>query len=83
MKLFETVVINCVLESLRVMPVVVTSKTKDSKKSPKRSIKKKKFTWETKEENPESDSARVNSWCDDCKVASLEKMTKRSRVEST
>ncbi|MCI60376.1 hypothetical protein A2U01_0081632, partial [Trifolium medium] len=41
MKLFETCVINCALDSLRVTPVDVTSKTKVSKKPPKRSIKRK------------------------------------------
>ncbi|MCI73500.1 hypothetical protein A2U01_0094764, partial [Trifolium medium] len=34
MKLFKTGVIKCVLDSLRVNPVGVTSKTKGSKKPP-------------------------------------------------
>ncbi|MCI89092.1 hypothetical protein A2U01_0110380, partial [Trifolium medium] len=57
MKLFETGVINYVLDSLRVKPVVMTSKTKGSKKPPKRLIKRKRFKWKTKEENPKSDPA--------------------------
>ncbi|MCI02292.1 hypothetical protein A2U01_0023324, partial [Trifolium medium] len=82
MKLFETGVIKCVLDSLRLNPVGGTSKTKGSKKPPKRSIKRKRFKWKTKKENPKSDPESVNSWLIDCKVAPLKKVNKRSRVES-
>ncbi|MCI51236.1 hypothetical protein A2U01_0072480, partial [Trifolium medium] len=61
---------------------IVTSKTKGSKKPPKRSIKRKRFKWKTKEDNPKSDPASVNSWLVDRKVAPLKKVNKRSRVES-
>ncbi|MCI18639.1 hypothetical protein A2U01_0039794, partial [Trifolium medium] len=40
-KLFETGMLNCMPDSLRVNPVDVTSKKEDFKKPPKRSIKKK------------------------------------------
>ncbi|MCI92362.1 hypothetical protein A2U01_0113658, partial [Trifolium medium] len=54
MKLFETGVINRVLDSLRVNPIGVTSKTKGSKKPHRRSIERKRFKWKTKEENLKS-----------------------------
>ncbi|MCI81248.1 hypothetical protein A2U01_0102521, partial [Trifolium medium] len=60
MKLFETGTINCMPDSLRVNPVDVTSDKGGFKKPPKRSIKKKRFKWKTKEENPKSDPASVN-----------------------
>ncbi|MCI21768.1 hypothetical protein A2U01_0042938, partial [Trifolium medium] len=77
-KFFETGLINCVLDSLRVSPVVVTPKTKASKKSPKRSIKRKKFKWKTKEGNQKSDPESVNSWLVDRTVAPLKMGIKRS-----
>ncbi|MCI45838.1 hypothetical protein A2U01_0067077, partial [Trifolium medium] len=65
--------INCVLDSLRVKLVVVTSKTKGSKKPPKRSIKRKRFKWKTKEKSPKSDPTSVNSGLVDHKVAPLQR----------
>ncbi|MCI64800.1 hypothetical protein A2U01_0086058, partial [Trifolium medium] len=62
-------------------PVDVTSKTKGSKKPPKRSIKKKRFKWKTKEENPKSDQARVNLLLVDRNIAPWKEENKRSRVE--
>ncbi|MCI33504.1 hypothetical protein A2U01_0054721, partial [Trifolium medium] len=81
-KILETGVINCVLDSLKVNLVGGTSKTKGSKKSPRRSIERKRFKWKIKEENPKSDAASVNLWLIDREVAPLKKVNKRSRVES-
>ncbi|MCH90390.1 hypothetical protein A2U01_0011305, partial [Trifolium medium] len=79
MKLFKTGMIKCMPESLRVNPVDVTSKEKGFKESPKRSIKKKKFKWKIKGENPKSDPAGENSWRVDRKVAPLKKVQKKER----
>ncbi|MCI82687.1 hypothetical protein A2U01_0103961, partial [Trifolium medium] len=44
--------------------------------------KKKRFKWKTKEENPKSDPASVNSLLVDRNVAPLKKVNRRSRVEA-
>ncbi|MCI74865.1 hypothetical protein A2U01_0096129, partial [Trifolium medium] len=68
--------------SLRVNPVLVTSKKEGFKKPPKRSIKKKRCNWKTKEENPKSDPTNVNSLLVNRNIGPLKKVNKRSRVES-
>ncbi|MCI16232.1 hypothetical protein A2U01_0037374, partial [Trifolium medium] len=69
--------VKCVLDSVRVNPVGVTSKTKGSKKLPRRSIERKRLKWKTKEENPKSDPASVNSGLIDREVAPLKKVQKK------
>ncbi|MCI34990.1 hypothetical protein A2U01_0056211, partial [Trifolium medium] len=62
MKFFETGMINCMTDSLIVDPVGVTSKTKGSKKHPRRSIKRKRFKWKMKKKKPKSDPEDMCSW---------------------
>ncbi|MCI08997.1 hypothetical protein A2U01_0030080, partial [Trifolium medium] len=62
MKLFETGLINRLFDSLRVSPVDVTPKTKEPKKTPRRSIKGKRFKWKVKKKKPKSDQEDMCSW---------------------
>ncbi|MCI52355.1 hypothetical protein A2U01_0073599, partial [Trifolium medium] len=82
MKLFETDIMNCLPDSLRVNPVHVTSKKEAFKKPPKRSSKKKITKWKTKGEGLKSYPAFVKSLLIDLNIAHLKKENKRSRVES-
>ncbi|MCI59342.1 hypothetical protein A2U01_0080597, partial [Trifolium medium] len=82
MELFEACMTNGVIESLRVDPVGVTSKTKCFKKPPRRSIKRKKFKWKIKKEKLKSDPEDRCSWLVGREVAPLKRVNKRSWVES-
>ncbi|MCI39773.1 hypothetical protein A2U01_0061005, partial [Trifolium medium] len=64
---------NGVIESLRVDPVDETSKTKGSKKSPKRSIKRKRFKWKIKKEKLKSEPGDICSWLVGSKDAPLKR----------
>ncbi|MCI86371.1 hypothetical protein A2U01_0107652, partial [Trifolium medium] len=63
-------------------PVGVTSKTKSSKKSPRRSIKRKMFKWKIKKKKPKSDPEDTCSWFVGRKVTPLKRVNKRSWVEA-
>ncbi|MCI74510.1 hypothetical protein A2U01_0095774, partial [Trifolium medium] len=69
-------------ESLRVKPGDETSKTKEPKKPPRRSIKGKRFKWKIKKEKLKSDPEDVCSRLVYRKVAPLKRVNKRSWVES-
>ncbi|MCI55504.1 hypothetical protein A2U01_0076755, partial [Trifolium medium] len=51
----------------------MTSKTKSSKKPPRRSIKRKGFKWKSKKEKPKSDPEDMCSWLVGRKVAPLKR----------
>ncbi|MCI40241.1 hypothetical protein A2U01_0061473, partial [Trifolium medium] len=82
MKPFETGKIDYMTNSLRVDLSGVTSKTKCFKQPTRQFIKRKRFKWRIKKEKPKSDPEGMCLWFDNCKVAPLRKVNKRSWVEA-
>ncbi|MCI33241.1 hypothetical protein A2U01_0054458 [Trifolium medium] len=81
-KLDEPNNMHVISDNFRKASVHVISKTKKPKKTPKRSIKRKRFKWRIKKEKLKSDSEDMCSWLVSSKVAPLQKVNKRSWVEA-